>query len=296
LVGHFANAAVRYSGLTHLLRRLRLDAPILCYHNVVRDESLGSGDPGTHITVDRFASQMEWLRRRYQVLSLEELFALPTGRSWRGIAAITFDDGYLGALRHAIPVLQALDLPATFFILGHAPTARAGFWWDDTAIVRQANPQRKAHWLTALAGDDSRIRAETGSTSNERPADLLPGTWQDIRSATTYPRLSIGAHSMTHRALPALDPSALTAELVDSRNTIARELNTAPTFFAYPYGAWSNTVHDTARDAGYTAAFTLADCPAKSTDSPWALPRICIPASLTLSGFAAWLVDLRKRP
>ena len=244
MIGHLANTAVRYSGLTTLLRRLRIDAPILCYHNVVPDELLGSGDPGLHLPLDRFASQMEWLRRHYRVAPLEELLALPNGKSWRGAAAITFDDGYVGAFRHALPVLKALDLPATFFVLGNAPTTQAGFWWDDAEIVHQANPQRKARWLTTLAGDDARIRAEVGSTSNDRPTDLLPASWREIRSAAGYAGLSIGAHSVTHRALPALDPAALAADLVESRSTIARELNIAPNLFAYPYGLWSTAVHD----------------------------------------------------
>jgi peptidoglycan/xylan/chitin deacetylase (PgdA/CDA1 family) len=98
---------------------------------------------------------------------------------------------------------------------------------------------------------------------------------------------------MTHRSLAALDSASLTQELTAGREVIARHIPQTTDFLAYPYGSWNQTVHDAARDAGYRAAFALDDRPAGPADSTWALPRLCIPANLSVTSLAVWLVHIR---
>jgi peptidoglycan/xylan/chitin deacetylase (PgdA/CDA1 family) len=64
---------------------------------------------------ERFAAQMAYLASRRRVVDLDALF---DDRPAPGPppVAITFDDGYRSALEHAVPVLQELGLPATFFV------------------------------------------------------------------------------------------------------------------------------------------------------------------------------------
>jgi len=87
--------------------------PILMYHSIGR--SLFSDKMA--IPRDLFRKQMQFLKKNFQVISLEEcvrqqLRQSPTGRH----VAITFDDGYLDNYMEAFPCLKALGLPATFFI------------------------------------------------------------------------------------------------------------------------------------------------------------------------------------
>jgi peptidoglycan/xylan/chitin deacetylase (PgdA/CDA1 family) len=269
---------------------------VLCYHNVVGPDARGLGDPGTHMGVEDFSRHMEWLAKCYRVLSLEELLSLPRGKPVRGAAAITFDDGYTGVFEHALPVLEALSLPATLFVVAGAPDSGAGFWWDDPAIVSLATPQRRVHWLGDLAGDSVRIRAEQAAAADRRHIELVPASWDRIREAARHPLFSFGAHSVTHRALAALDRDALVYELAASRDILSHQLGSAPDFFAYPYGSWNREVHDAARAAGYSAALTLDDRPFSSADTRWAIPRVCIPANLPINGLVSWLVNVRPSP
>jgi peptidoglycan/xylan/chitin deacetylase (PgdA/CDA1 family) len=291
-----ARAAVRYSGLAAVLRRVGRGVPILCYHNVVGAGAEGLGDPSSNMGQEQFVRQMEWLRQRYRIAPLDELLADRGIATRRGIAALTFDDGYLGFFRHAVPVLEAFDLPATVFIVSGAPGSSSGFWWDDPEVVRQLTPDRRRHWLGDLGGDSMKIRAElpNGVSPGQRHEELLPASWHVIRQYGGHRLLSFGGHSVTHRAMAWLDRDSLMRELVECRAVLAREINGAPTTFAYPYGSWNIDVHNAARDAGYTAAFTLDNRVAKAHDSRWALPRLCIPTGLPLSAFVSWLVDLRR--
>jgi peptidoglycan/xylan/chitin deacetylase (PgdA/CDA1 family) len=300
IVTRLLYAAADAMGVDAAARRFKTCVPVLCYHNIV-PEALpdGVGDPGLHMALARFIDQMEWLRRHYRVISLSELL-MSAGRAIpRGTAVLTFDDGYAGTLAHALPVLDSLDLPATIFVVAGSPGITTCFWWDDPRVVPGTTSASRKHWLAALQGDGGRIRQAVippdGGAVCRPPPELLPAPWETIRAAKHQPGVSIGAHSMTHRALPTLEPEALAYELLASRDVLHRELGEAPTLFAFPYGAWSQRVRDAAHEAGYAGAVTLDDRPVRSGDDAWALPRINVPARISLPAYRAWLANVRVR-
>lgn len=287
-------AFIRFGGIDAALRRFRQAVPILCYHNVVaRPLDPGTGDPAMHMPLATFVEQMEWLRRRYRVIPLEELLASAERGFPRGAAVLTFDDAYQGTFEHALPVLDALGLPAAIFVVGGAPGTPYGFWWDDPEVVRRMNSQCRSRWLTLLKGDGDLIRAEISAPVTQPAPSLQAASWDTIRASIRRGLVTVGAHSMTHRALPALDRETLEHEVRASRQVAARELGVPPTFFAYPYGAWSPAVRDAASAAGYAAALTLDPRPARHSDDLWALPRTNVPAGISLSGFCSWVAGLR---
>ena len=131
--------------------------PVLYYHRV------GPFRPGAPqkmtVTPENFKSQMHFLRRNgMEVLSLDEVLAGKKG------VAITFDDGFKDCMEHALPTLQALHFPATFFIV-------AG----------------------AVGGTDAWMRVT--SMPEERIMD-----WDDLKRLLDA-RMVLGSHSMTHGTL-----------------------------------------------------------------------------------------------
>jgi peptidoglycan/xylan/chitin deacetylase (PgdA/CDA1 family) len=104
-------------------------AVVLLYHRVYDTDF----DPLLlSVSPDNFDAQMTYLRRRYALLSLEELRgALGKGSVPRGAVAITFDDGYGDNLRNARPILDRHRIPATVFVTtGYTGSGRE-FWWDE---------------------------------------------------------------------------------------------------------------------------------------------------------------------
>jgi peptidoglycan/xylan/chitin deacetylase (PgdA/CDA1 family) len=104
-------------------------AVVLLYHRVSDTDF----DPLLlSVSPDNFDAQMTYLRRRYALLSLEELRgALKKGSLPRGAVAITFDDGYGDNLRNARPILDRHRIPATVFVTtGYTGSGRE-FWWDE---------------------------------------------------------------------------------------------------------------------------------------------------------------------
>jgi peptidoglycan/xylan/chitin deacetylase (PgdA/CDA1 family) len=296
--------ALRLAGVTTLARRLAPNGVVLCYHNVAVASTNGSLDTlGLHMPVSTFERQMRWLMKHYAVVPLEEFVGRALrGVSLRGVAAVTFDDGYTGVFENAWPVLVDLSIPATVFLVADAHGREEGFWWDDPNVLRAYSPERHQQWLTALKGDRSTIIQTVGSarSSWRPPSWCRPAPWRMIAAATGSGagRLQLGVHSATHRSLPALSSGDLDRELVASRDVIRRHTGLNPVFFAYPYGLWDERTRRAVHSAGYRAAFILAADRRTRKRDPWALPRLIVPAGITDAAFQAWTagLSLRRRP
>jgi peptidoglycan/xylan/chitin deacetylase (PgdA/CDA1 family) len=254
--------ALRVAGVTALARRLARGGVVLCYHNVVATTGVRTAtELGLHMPMATFERQMRWLASHYAVVSLREFVDRSSrGESLRGVAAVTFDDGYAGVFEHAWPLLRALNIPATVFVVASAPErTEGGYWWD--------------------------------GSRPPPPPSCRPATWPAILEAART-GLVLGAHTVTHRALPTLYDEDLARELVRSRETIAQHTGQTPAFFAYPFGLWDGRVRDAVRAAGYRAAFTLDAGPNGAPIDAWAMPRVNVPAGIEDVAFEAWIAGL----
>src|SRR6185436_9199872 len=73
--------------------------------------------PSMLISTAMLERHIDWLARRYSIVSLDEIGAYlecPRGLR-RPLAAITFDDGYSDVYYHALPLLQRKGVPAAVF-------------------------------------------------------------------------------------------------------------------------------------------------------------------------------------
>jgi peptidoglycan/xylan/chitin deacetylase (PgdA/CDA1 family) len=289
------SAALYYSGLRVLglpaaTRQLRNAAVVLCYHNVVGEEPATLASTGLHITQVRFRDQMGWLAAHYAVIPVRELGTrIRAGKPLRGIAAITFDDAYRGVFDYACPVLEELRLPATVFVVTNAPAAGEPFWWDHPEAAGRAGGPSSQRWLGHLRGDGRLILQDLGVTTSPSPPPVTrPAHWDLIRAAA-HADLDLGVHSATHRALPRLSAAELRAEIVDSRETLARHSGVTAEVFAYPYGLWDERVRNATQAAGYAMALSLQPRLVSPGADSWALPRVNIPAQITDAAFQAWI-------
>jgi peptidoglycan/xylan/chitin deacetylase (PgdA/CDA1 family) len=279
-------------GLTALTRWLRRGAVIVCYHNVIgrRNGSL-VGDPGLHAAQDRFAAQVGWLNDQYEIVSLKELQSrLEAGRPVTRTAALTFDDGYAGVFQYAWPVLRALEIPATVFVVADAPEHVPLFWWDHP-LTSHPLPGDRNRWLVEMRGDLRQI-TPAGDTP-PLPASHRPASWDVIRAAAKE-GLHIGSHSTSHRTLTRLTDEELEQELRRSREIIGERIGVVPDWFAYPYGIWDARVRDAVRKAGYSGAVTLDAGLNQATSDPWSLRRVSVPASISPAAFEAWIAGLSR--
>jgi N-acetylglucosaminyldiphosphoundecaprenol N-acetyl-beta-D-mannosaminyltransferase len=225
---------------------------ILCYHGV----SAHSGDEWT-VRPDRLRAQMEWIREHRVPVSLDRVVGWLQGQEDLppGAVAVTFDDGFQGVLREAVPILRDTGIPATLFVT--SGLARGG--------ANAAHPSFQV-----------------------KHALLRPEEVREVRKAGW----TIGSHGLSHAPLARLDARSARHELVDSRHELEDLLGEPVTLLAYPYGT-PGTV--SARDralaslSGYEAAFMAVTGPLHRDDPRFSLRRCKVLGTDPFETFQAML-------
>ena len=293
-------AALRYGGPALVARRLaRGRALILAYHNVVPDDAPSGGDRSLHLPRSRFAEQLDLLARLCRVVPLDALLEPPEPSDPRPRAAVTFDDAYRGTVTVGVEELARRDLPGTIFVAPGLLDGRA-VWWDVLAASGGGGlaPAVRERGLGEFRGEDDAIRRwASGAGLAAAPAAPLPvvASEDELRAAADYPLLTLASHSWSHANLSRLDEAALRTELSEPLPWLRERYPRVIPWLAYPYGLASPAVREAA--AGWYGAAVLSTggwLPRQSPDR-FALPRLNVPAGLSLSGFVLRISALVAR-
>lgn len=283
--------------------RFRRRLLVLCYHGVCGEESDVWDPAGMHVPARQFEAQLCALLRYYVPVTLRQVM----DKYLKGVdlpdraLLLTFDDGYRNVLRHGLPILHRLGVPAVLF--PPAGLVERGSWlWDAVFSAHFRQNQRYSEmkrWLTRLpAVDRRRWLQEQVSTDKKGPAcDHTLYDWNELRDAiNTFNLVEIGSHGLNHEPLTTCSPEEIVAELRGSRQLLKERLGVEAEAFAYPKGDWSPAVVEAARAAGYVLAFTTEPRHARGVDDCLALPRILTGASDTpaqlmfrIAGHLEWL-------
>jgi peptidoglycan/xylan/chitin deacetylase (PgdA/CDA1 family) len=231
--------------------------------------------------------QLRFLRRYANVVDLREaLAALATGRPLPARAvAITFDDGYRDQLELAVPMLERLGLPATFFLIPGVLSRAVRPWWELVAwAFRRASPdavswegtvwplrsaaERRSSLLAVAERLKRRSRAARDAALEELTTLLAPGgdpsddrmflDWDGARRLARG-RLTVASHTFHHGILSQEDEQAQLDDLLVSRRQLEQELEVEVDLLAYPNGRlgdYDEATMAAARRAGYSHAIT----------------------------------------
>ena len=132
---------------------------VLAYHNVVPDSSPGFGDRSLHLPRGLFMRQLESLLATHTVVPLEQVLDAPVaGRRPR--AAITFDDGYRGAVLLGVAELAKRGVPATLFVVPSF-VGKGPFWWD--ALAAERDKSGRCPRLFSLSLDEAMKKTLSGN-------------------------------------------------------------------------------------------------------------------------------------
>jgi peptidoglycan/xylan/chitin deacetylase (PgdA/CDA1 family) len=227
--------------------------PILMYHNIGAPPQ-GARLRNLYVRTGAFARQMFMLKMLgYQGLSMSAAMPYLRGEKQGRVVAITFDDGYVDTLEHALPILQKYGFSATCYFISQ----RSGQYneWD----AAQLNVRK--HLM-----NDAQICA-----------------WRDAG-------MEVGAHSRTHPSLPTCTDAQLQDEIAGSKADLEALTGKPVTQFCYPYGDLDERVVAATRRAGFDAATTTRRGRARSGDDPMLLRRILVSGSTLPHLFALKLL------
>lgn len=217
---------------------------VLAYH-AVADLSADSVLAEYGVPPEAFGRQLDALAARgHRFITLDQLLAALEGSSPlpERPVLLTFDDAYVDLRTAALPALEARGIPAVVFaVSGQIGGTNT---WDR---------QLGAGSLALLDADGLRAVQAAG--------------------------IEIGAHSVSHRALPPLPQPDMEAEVRGAADQLEAAGLPRPRSFSYPYGECDDRVAAAVGDAGYDVAFTVTPGVVERGLDRYALPRVEVFAS-----------------
>jgi len=270
---------------------------IVGYHRVIDDVRAlaGGAIPAMLISVVMLERQLDWIGRRFRVVSLDEL----AQRLERGEeagpppAAITFDDGYRDVYDHALPLLERKGMPAAVFVTTGLTGTREVQLHDRLYLVLvrafrtwRSAPHDLARLLRALEipwpgarvvrAARSPLRAMRALFTTLPQAELhrvIDGleaevgfddgavdahrllSWDMVRDLHRA-GIVIGSHTRTHALLTNETAATVREETAGSRRELEARLGVPVRHFAYPDGRFDPRAVSAVAAAGYRLAFT----------------------------------------
>lgn len=283
------------AGVARVASRLRRqDVLVLAYHNVVPEGDEVRGDRSLHISQELLHRQLTMLSRTHEFITVDRIKEPVAGRAR---VAVTFDDAYRGALEFGGEVLEDLDIPATIFV---APACLGGqlMWWDQLSREMEIEPRVREVALTAHRGKSTSVLDWAAPSPNQGdiPAYYRTATETELDAALAVDGLTLGSHTWSHPNLTTLDAVELAEELDGSIRWL-QERYPARTcdWLSYPYGLWSPAVARAAQRAGYRGAFRIEGGLVPEDCDPFAIPRLNVPAGLSVEGLELRCSGLVKR-
>jgi peptidoglycan/xylan/chitin deacetylase (PgdA/CDA1 family) len=258
-----------YSGTAFALRRsFRGIGAIFMLHHVVPEQTQpGEFAPNRllEISPDFLDQVITRLKARgFDLVNLDEA-ASRIRNGGRPFAVFTLDDGYRDNLIHARPVFRRHECPYTVYVAPAITDGTCELWWrvleqviadnHDIKADLGAGPFRLAcrtpaqknaawkrlYWPVRLLEQHEQRRwtrqfAADHGFDLERLCRDAAMDWNEVRTIAADPLCTIGAHTVNHFNVKALDEDEALAEMVDSAARIEAETGTRPRLFAYPYG------------------------------------------------------------
>jgi peptidoglycan/xylan/chitin deacetylase (PgdA/CDA1 family) len=181
----------------------------------------------------------------YRGLSMSGLLPYLSGKKTGKVVGITFDDGYLNNLIHALPVLQKNGFTSTCY----AVSQRVGLTnsWDHDVGIAQTPLMDAGQLQRWVAGGQE-----------------------------------VGAHTRNHARLTQIDPATAVSEIAGGKAELEALIGQPVTQFCYPYGEFSPDHVDMVRSAGFDSATTTQRSRCQTAEDLMQLPRVPVLRATTL--------------
>lgn len=275
---------------------------VLLYHRVA---SLSSDPLMLSVTPDHFRAQLRYLKEHFPLLRFEDDWSQVKKPS----VVITFDDGYADNLTEALPILEELEIPATFFISTGTLGKMKEFWTDELGRILLAERQYPEQfvldkdeqarlWKTASVGNREKLyryllcrlqkalpavrelvltelRCWAGEAETGREEFRLM-TPTEVEKLAASRMSTIGAHTVLHSRLSSLDKDSQREEILESKRQLEMISGSEVKVFAYPYGTrsdYDDTSMAICRDAGFVKVASNFKGVAHRRTDPLQIPR-----------------------
>lgn len=318
---------IYYFGILELFRFInRHRAVILVYHGVSEKPIRGpiKNSAYLHIDLDNFKQHMQYLRKKYNIVALNQLCDIIAFRKTIPdySVAITFDDGYRNVFENAFPVLRQYNIPCTIFLISKAVRDDDWQWADKLEYMidisstesinifgrtyKLKNVKLKSRFLVFIMrelkkiDDDKRKKIMEDLISKldvcipkYPPAEYKLISYGQARQMSSG-NISFGSHTPEHTILPLERQQRTRTLIMESRNQIAKELGRDVDLFSYPNGSFNHWVKRIIKESGFRCGLTTDYGMNGAKSDLFELKRISISSDDSLISFIAQLSGIKK--
>lgn len=286
------SAVLYYLGMIYLFRKIssrllgKNNVKILAYHKINDDSP---NYLGLSVTVSSFEKQIKYLKRNYDLISLDEaVHLIQTKQKFlKDTMVITFDDGFKDNYINAFPIIKKYNIPATIFLAVEPVGFKKNLWFENiidmitktnkdsidlkafglvkyliktikqkekvvTTIIKYAKQldKVKRQKLIKYISKELEVNADE---SNQ----ML--SWEEIIEMKEN-SVSFGAHTMSHSILTTIPIKETEYEILESKRVIEEKLKQKVSFFAYPNGSakdFNQEIIEILKNSGFSCACTL---------------------------------------
>jgi peptidoglycan/xylan/chitin deacetylase (PgdA/CDA1 family) len=268
----------------------------------------------------------------YEFIDLAEVPARLASPAGRPFAVFTLDDGNRNNAEHALPVFAKHGAPFTVFITQGFAQRTHSLWWETlAALLRQEDRlsfdfghgvealdlrslAKKLHCFERFAqfvkANEEQIAVEAiDRLARNHGLEPLAVTAEltmdpaELKILAEHPLASLGAHTVSHRAVGRLSAVEARREVAQSADYVEALVGERPSSVAYPYGyagAVGTRDYALAAELGFTTGVTTepGTLSARSGGSLTGLPRISLNGfyqrARYVSGLASGIPFLRR--
>jgi len=269
------------------------DAYILLYHSVEYEKNLNPliATNVHNVSPDIFYRQLEHLKKKYTFISIDEMADyLLKGKRPKRILALTFDDGYKSVLNNALPVLQNLEIPATFYITKKLITEKS-FWRDKVRYIIDQELEREFlqfvskhnsefkqinsfYWDTKNPDLISSFLVESEMDSFFKANNINLSNYQDNlyldeKDIAAHPFIEFGNHTTSHYVLSSLESAKQAKDIKEAEEYLSSFEVPVSRVFSIPFGNPGTYNDDTIKilkELGYKAALLSGGHQVRSID------------------------------
>ena len=300
--------------------RKRLKSPIVLFWHGVTDNPSKEVE-GESFPVELFKKQMRYLKRHYEIISIDEYYKRYNNHSFTNReVVITFDDGYKNNLLVVAPILNEMNVPFTVFVSANNVELQKRFYVLVPRLVIVGGqmtdisiPMLSYHKVCTcrreriLCAHEIEYKIKYLSHSDaEKVADYLISvvgeekyqslcnkyrngmllTWSDIITLQCEYDCTIGSHCMDHCICHKTQDQQIVQEQIrDSKKLIEARTGKECNYFAYPNGDYTEFSNSIVENL-YRMGFSTERKPAYKNESIASVGRIGVPSSYLLFKYA----------
>ena len=281
---------------------------VLCYHrisNFYDDFNL------MNVSIHNFEMHMKYIKKHFELISLEQLMKEIRDNDERNQIAITFDDGYRDVYLNVYPILEKYQIPATAFITTENIDTEEENWPDlvmraclqpaiyydyfdienelTTLRCYTRNLQERCNFYAIMGDICARLSAHSrkeqlrklklwAGIDGGRDSRRILNT-EEIRTLANSPLIIIGSHTVTHPILRHQSREEQLNEIKGSQNKLEAITGKKHQFFAFPYGgkdAYDEFTLEMLKENGYQLAVTTEPKNVSPDTDLYQIPRYVV--------------------